>query len=238
MASASKHSNHAGATSGRPAHHRARPSAPSPTPASSSVKQTRKRSGEVSASIPSKSRGASGSTSPVRRGDDKVGSSRWAHNRRGSGNTIAPPRKRPVTPRMATNKPAARGHAASPVQPPASVATEGVGAELGQRADPGRYRPARSVTEDHAARVEQVEQVAGLDALVVGRVRPETMPLARARRRHGAPARRRWHSASRVLEMPQKHLGLGRVEVVAGIFLLRLAEDIAISLARWARRGR
>ena len=90
---------------------------------------------------------------------------------------------------------------------------------------------------DHAARVEQVEDVAGLDALVVGRQRHQVaLSLASG---FGSPASRYLRqAASASRKCAEQHLGVGILEIVAGIFLLGLQEDVAVGDLLGRPRGR
>src|SRR5262245_18239586 len=75
---------------------------------------------------------------------------------------------------------------------------------------------------DHAARVEQVEDVRGLDRLVVSGKRKQ---MTRA---FVAFGEQRLALGLGVAEMPQQELRVGLLEIVAGVFLLGLEKDLAV----------
>src|ERR1700727_2228182 len=79
---------------------------------------------------------------------------------------------------------------------------------------------------DDAARVEQIESVACLDALVVGRQRHQVLFAVSAI----LPAGREIFLASgfRHLELLEQHLDVGMLEIMSRIFLLGLQEHLAI----------
>ena len=79
---------------------------------------------------------------------------------------------------------------------------------------------------DHAARVEQIEDVACLDALVVGRQRHQ---MSCGCRRLFQPAARYFlHASSAILNCSNSIVGVGIFEIVPRIFLLGLQEHVAI----------
>ncbi len=78
---------------------------------------------------------------------------------------------------------------------------------------------------DHAARIEQIEHMAGLDALVVGRQRHQ-MRLALSI--FPACIEIFFARAFGHLELLEQHRGVGMLEVVPRVFLLGLQEDIAV----------
>ena len=103
------------------------------------------------------------------------------------------------------------------------------GPEPGRAAGLGELAHAQDVAlalghRDHAAGVEQVEDVACLDALVVGRQRHR----GGARRRVARPREYLRQAAFRVAEVAEQHLGVGVLEIVPRVFLLGLQEDVAI----------
>ena len=79
---------------------------------------------------------------------------------------------------------------------------------------------------DDAARIEKIENMACLDALVIGRQRHEVALLLAVR-----PAGGEIFLAGgfRHLELLEQHRGVGEFEIVPRIFLLGLQEDVAIS---------
>ena len=99
----------------------------------------------------------------------------------------------------------------------AAGAQPGLGAGLGQgahAADVGRALG----DADHAARVQQVEQVAGLQALVVGRQRQPAL-------------QDRCAMLLGVGEVAEQQLGVGDLEIERRIFALGLQEDVAVGHA-------
>ena len=90
----------------------------------------------------------------------------------------------------------------------------GFRARLGQRAHPADIGRALGHA-DHAARVQQVEQVAGLEALVVGRQRQ-------------LPFQDLLAVALGVGEVPEQDLRVGDLEVEGRVFALGLQENVAV----------
>src|SRR5262245_26987127 len=79
---------------------------------------------------------------------------------------------------------------------------------------------------NHPARIEQIEHMARLDALVVGRQRHQVALAVADRHPTGLDV----FAAGRLRhpELLEQHLGFGKFEVVPRIFLLGLQEDVAV----------
>ena len=110
---------------------------------------------------------------------------------------------------------------------PRSSRAAALGPEPGRAAGLGELAHAQDVAlalghRDHAAGVEQVEDVARLDALVVGRQRHEVALAGVAGLEILAAG------GFRVAEVAEQHLGVGVLEIVPRVFLLGLQEDVAI----------
>lgn len=111
------------------------------------------------------------------------------------------------------------------------VGTAGIGQQEGFAAGLGECADAQDIGlafrhRDDAAGIQQVEDVAGLDALVIGRQHAAVKGTGLMR---GTGGQKRLAFLFRIDEMAVQHLGVGEFEVVAGIFLLGLQEDIAIA---------
>ena len=111
---------------------------------------------------------------------------------------------------------------------PRAAPAAGFRAQPGLAAGLGEIAHAQDVAlalghRDHATRIEQVEDVAGLEALVIGGQHHLVMIAPVARSEDGAAG------FFRVAEMAKQRFDIGMLEIVARIFLLRLEEDIAVS---------
>ena len=123
--------------------------------------------------------------------------------------------------------------APTPQRRPSPARGEGKSVAAARRLQPGgaagfgEFAHAQDVAlplgdRDHAARVEQVEGVARLDALVVGRQRHQ-MALAALALGEQRPA-----FGLGVVEVAQQRRGVGVLEIEARIFLLGLQEHVAV----------
>ena len=91
----------------------------------------------------------------------------------------------------------------------------------------GRYRPGASGDRDHAARLQQVEDVAGLDRLLIGR------------RSARSPSRQfSAFGLGRLANSVEQALGVGDLEIPLRHLLLILEEHVAIGHARHVVEGR
>src|SRR3954469_2986480 len=111
------------------------------------------------------------------------------------------------------------------------------GRQPGLAAGLGEFTHAQNVAlalgdRDHAAGVEQIENVAGLDALVIGRQR-QPMALGIVARL-AAVIEIFAAGALRHLELLEQHHGVGVFEIVPRVFLLGLQEDIEVRELPWA----
>lgn len=112
-----------------------------------------------------------------------------------------------------------------PGSSPCPCLHKGIGTGLGQGAHASDIGLAFS-DRDHAARVQQVEDVAGLDRLIIGGVRHDdalagfgiVVRLVKDRLALGFG----------LFEMAQQHLGVGHVEIPARVFFFGLLEHVAI----------
>ena len=105
--------------------------------------------------------------------------------------------------------------------PPPAVFSQAAPQALGELADAQDVALALGDRDD-AARIEQVEGVARLDALVVGRERHQ-MAVAGSAAFEQRPA-----FGLRVPEMLEEDRRVGVLEIEAGVFLFRLQENVAV----------
>src|SRR6185369_13059509 len=104
-----------------------------------------------------------------------------------------------------------------------SLALEpGFAAGFGERADAQNVRLPLGDADD-TARIEQVEEMRGLDALIIGRQRQERVA-----------AQERLAFGFGIGEVAQQRIGAGALEVEGRVFPLGLFEDVAVGIARAA----
>src|SRR5258706_9229139 len=108
----------------------------------------------------------------------------------------------------------------------------GLGLQPSRAAGLGKIADAKDVAlpfgdRNHSARIEQIEDVARLDALIVGGQHLEMALDVRARFRL-AGRKQRLALLLGVTEALKQHGGIGKLEIVPGIFFLGLLENIAV----------